>query len=116
MKLLFDANISPSLVLALANQFPGSRHVADLDMGSADDHDIWEAAKNGRFTICTKDTDFLDIATLLGPPPKVVFLRLGNATTAEIEFSIRQHRPALSRFASDEHQAVLIIGRDRMAK
>ncbi|MBE9060587.1 DUF5615 family PIN-like protein [cf. Phormidesmis sp. LEGE 11477] len=36
MKLLFDHNLSPRLVMHLADRYPGSQHVFLLGMGEAD--------------------------------------------------------------------------------
>ena len=44
MRLLFDENLSESLVPALAAEFPGSLHVRTLGLGGAPDHQVWEAA------------------------------------------------------------------------
>jgi predicted nuclease of predicted toxin-antitoxin system len=37
MRFLFDENLSPKLVLLLADQFPNSVHVRDVGLASADD-------------------------------------------------------------------------------
>jgi predicted nuclease of predicted toxin-antitoxin system len=75
MKLLLDANLSPALVSAISDIYPGSTHVfAQGDLGS-DDKAIWELAKRADFSIATKDVDFLELSLLHGAPPKVVFLR-----------------------------------------
>jgi predicted nuclease of predicted toxin-antitoxin system len=37
VKLLFDENLSPKLVRALADIYPGSAHVHECGLGSADD-------------------------------------------------------------------------------
>ena len=58
MKLLFDENLSPRLVEALADIYPGSSHVHTCGLGSAADEAIWEYAKDHSFTIVSKDSDF----------------------------------------------------------
>ena len=45
MKLLFDHNLSPRLVDRLDDLYPGSQHVFLLEMGEADDRQIWDYAK-----------------------------------------------------------------------
>lgn len=37
MRFLFDENLSPKLVLLLADQFPNSVHVRDVGLASADE-------------------------------------------------------------------------------
>ena len=58
MKLLFDENLSHKLVQLLADQFPGSTHVRQLGLATADDDVIWEHAKRGSLAIVSKDSDF----------------------------------------------------------
>ncbi len=45
MKLLFDENLSPRLVSALADLFPESAHVDRLGLGGEPDPVIWDFAK-----------------------------------------------------------------------
>ncbi len=80
MKLLFDENLAASLVRRVADLFPGSAHVIPLGLASNDDVAVWEYAKQNGFTITTKDSDFHDLSVMRGAPPKVVWLRIGNAS------------------------------------
>jgi predicted nuclease of predicted toxin-antitoxin system len=75
VKLLFDENLSRRLVPRLEDLFPGSEHVADAKLIQASDLAIWQHAKSHGFTIATADADFYELATTLGPPPKVIWLR-----------------------------------------
>ena len=62
MKLLLDENLSRRLVPKLLDVFPGTIHVADVDMLRTPDPDIWLYATENDFTIITKDDDFLALA------------------------------------------------------
>jgi predicted nuclease of predicted toxin-antitoxin system len=75
VKLLFDENLSRKLVERLSDLFPGSTHVAFVGLLKAPDIEIWEHAKVHGYAIVTADAVFYQIATTLGPPPKVVWLR-----------------------------------------
>ena len=44
MKLLFDQNLSPRLLPALADIFPNSNHVRNVGLGRADDDAVWRYA------------------------------------------------------------------------
>jgi predicted nuclease of predicted toxin-antitoxin system len=77
MKLLFDQNLSFKLCRRLADVFPNSNQVRLLGMAEADDHAIWQYAKVNGFVLVSQDADFVDIATLYGPPPKLIWLRCG---------------------------------------
>ena len=41
MSLLFDQNLSHRLVTLLATEYPGSVHVRDVGLGTADDQVVW---------------------------------------------------------------------------
>ena len=89
MKLLFDQNLSRKLVNRLSDIFPGSSHIQFHQLAEADDSDIWEFAKANKFCIVTQDADFAEKSLLFGSPPKVVWLRCGNAPTKIIEALLR---------------------------
>ena len=78
MKLLFDENLSPKLPLRLADIFPNSLHVRDVGMKATVDPIVWDYAKDNNLTIVSKDADMHDLSLVLGNPPKVICLRLGN--------------------------------------
>ena len=90
MKLVFDENLSPRLTAKLVDSFSGSTHVDLCELGSAPDESIWEFAKDNEFTIVSKDTDFHDRNALYGSPPKVIWPRAVNCSTAEIEAVLRR--------------------------
>lgn len=110
MRLLLDANVSPQLVWMLADIFPGSRHVFDVGDIASDDALIWAYAKQHDVVIVSKDTDFLEMSLLYGPPPKVILLRSGNVPTARIERSLRKHLKDIERFLADANESYLIVG------
>ena len=109
MKLLFDANLSSRLPVALADLFPGSRHVRDMGLGTSDDEPIWQYARDQGFTIVTKDSDFNQRALVRGQPPKVLWVRLGNCTTSEVEAVLRGGHDAILSFAEDPKAALLVL-------
>lgn len=95
MKLLFDQNLSPRLVRRLAAEYPGSAHVSTLGLDQAQDADVWLFARDRGFVIVTKDADFSDMSVLLGFPPKVIWLRIGNCSTQDIESLLRLHKTSI---------------------
>lgn len=107
MNLLFDQNLSPRLLLRLADLYPRARHVSQVGLDRARDEEIWIYAKENSFAIVTKDSDFNDISVVKGTPPKVIWIRVGDATTAEVEALLRSHHPTLQDFISDEELQVL---------
>ena len=95
MKLLFDQNLSRKLVNRLADIFPESSHVQFRGLAEKTDTEIWEFARLNDFCIVTQDADFAERSRLYGSPPKVVWLRCGNAPTKQIETLIRSGQEAI---------------------
>ena len=85
MKLLLDQNISFRLVDRIVEQYPGSAQVRHLDLENSSDLEIWKFAKENKFSILTFDADFFEFANIFGHPPKIIWLRGGNASTSTIE-------------------------------
>lgn len=85
MKLLFDQNLSPRLVHQLADLYADSAHVSTRGLDQATDREVWEYARANGFIIVSKDTDFSEMSVVHGYPPKVVCIRRGNCSTADIE-------------------------------
>ena len=85
MRLLFDQNLSPLLVEGLKEIFPDSLHVQTIELGSANDNEIWEFAKGNGFTVVTKDADFAEKSLIDTSSPKIIWIRKGNCSTKEIE-------------------------------
>ena len=109
MKLLFDQNLAPNLVHRLADVFPGSSHVHVLGLDRASDDEVWNHARDYDFILVTKDADFSDLVTLRGFPPKVVWLRLGNCTTAQVESLLRLHSDVIRQMSSDPTVGILSL-------
>jgi predicted nuclease of predicted toxin-antitoxin system len=109
VKLLLDENLSPRLVRALADVYPDSAHAHDCGLGSSDDDAVWQYAKDGGFTIVSKDSDFQERSVLRGFPPKVVWLRVTNCTTSEIEKLLRAAQPVITRFVNEDKESCLLL-------
>ncbi|MGM0575655.1 MAG: DUF5615 family PIN-like protein [Myxococcota bacterium] len=109
MKLLFDQNLSPRLVRALEEVFPGSDHVRNVGLGAADDETIWRHAADNGFAIVSKDADFHQMSFLYGPPPKVVWLRVGNCSTDAFEARLRARAADIARFGQAPEAAFVVI-------
>jgi len=109
MKLLFDQNLSPRLVTLLTDLFPGSNHVHVLGLDQVLDVEVWNYAKENGFIVVSKDADFSEISTLHGHPPKLIWLRLGNCTTTQIEQLLRSNYQAVEQMNQDPDLAILSL-------
>lgn len=112
MKLLLDNNLSYKLVERLADVYPGSSHVALLNLNTASDHRVWDVAKAEGYCLVSKDADFNYLLADRGFPPKVIWLRLGNCTTSQVAEALRQHHDAISAFGADERAGLLELHGD----
>ena len=64
------------------------------------------AAEKG-YTIITKDADFRQRSFLFGPPPKVIWIGLGNCSTKQIAELIRKRVQEIEAFGVAGEQAFL---------
>lgn len=110
MKLLFDENLAARLVQLLADIYPDSAHVRGLGLGGSADRSVWDRAASGGFILVTKDEDFHRLSVMLGPPPKVVWIRLGNCTTAAVAELLREGHARVERFWASPDVAFLALG------
>lgn len=109
MKLLLDQNLSRRLLQDIDAAFPGSQHVANINLTAEDDESIWRFAADHGFVIISKDSDFFHRALLRGHPPKVIHLRAGNCSTQHIRNLIMDNAPLIYEFIADPVESLLIL-------
>ena len=107
MKLLLDQNLSPRLVNALADLYPGSAHIQDAGLDRASDLEVWSYALKNGYSIVSKDSDFNERAMLYGPPPKVIWIRRGNCNTQQIEKILRHAYANLISLEANSAEGIL---------
>ena len=109
MKLLLDDNLSRRLVVRLADLYPGSIHVDQASLLESSDRQIWEYAKANGFVIVSTDSDFFEMATTMGPPPKVVWLRRWTHPTRDAERVLRREAIRITQFCENPELGVLVL-------
>ena len=109
MKFLFDQNLSHRLVKSFVAEFPGSVHVRHVGLERALHGPVWDYARENGFVIVSKDSDFHQRSFLYGHPPKVVWIRRGNCSTATIESILREHKDDLVKFGESEQGSFLAL-------
>ncbi len=107
--MLFDENLSPRLIAALSDLYPGSTHVEDCGLISAPDDDVWRFAAENGIIIVTKDSDFSERSVVEGWPPKVIWLRIGNCTTVRVQTALQDHAEEIRAFVASELECCLIV-------
>lgn len=109
MKLLFDENLSYKLARRLADIFPDSLPVRDVGLKATDDPLVWDYAKDNDFMIVSKDADMHDLSLVFGNPPKVVWVRLGNCSTRQVEELLRRDFDVIKSFYEDDSVSLLVL-------
>ncbi len=113
MKLLFDHHLSPTLVDRLAALFPKSDHVWNLKLHDVPDPMVWQYAREHDFIVVSKDADFSEISMKFGYPPKLIWLRIRNWSTEEIEELLRSSYSRIAEFTQAADRGILILFKKR---
>ena len=81
MNWLLDAQFSPHLCEWFRSKGDSYIHVGSLKSGlSEQDEILWNYSRDNGYAIVSKDKDFFERALLLGMPPPVLMIRLGNCS------------------------------------
>lgn len=109
MKLLFDEHFSFRSVKTLHDIFPEGRHVKYFNLEQDSDETIWRFAEREGYSILTRDNDFYQKSLAWGHPPKVVWIRLANATRPQLERFLRERAPTIQTFLENTEESLLIL-------
>ena len=93
----------------MADQFPNSSHVNLVGLASATDLEIWAYARKHDFAVISKDDDFRSMSFVNGAPPKIIWLRIGNASTPAIETFIRSALVKIRTFEISPEESLLVL-------
>jgi predicted nuclease of predicted toxin-antitoxin system len=108
-RLRFDENLAARLVPALADMYPGSAYVGDVGLLGASDLAIWQYARENELVLVSKDEDFHRYSVLFGPPPKVIWIGLGNCSTADAIRLLRGRRGEIEAFLQHDEAGFLAL-------
>jgi predicted nuclease of predicted toxin-antitoxin system len=109
VKLLFDENLSARLIADFAAEFPGSTHVHTVGLAGATDLAVWTYARDQACTLISKDDDFRHLSLVRGAPPKVIVLRVGNASTDQVEAFLRGRLLWIKNFELSAQESLLVL-------
>lgn len=109
-RFLLDQMLPARLCDALADDLGEMLYVRALGLAEASDADVFAYAREHDMTIVTKDADFQALLAVHGPPPRVVWLRIGNATTADVETALREHTEAIAAFHRSSAACLVVRG------
>ena len=81
-----------------------------LGAGGASDDVVWRLAKEHGCVLVTRDEVFLRLSIVLGAPPKVVWLAVGNCSNQEVIRLLRTRHQNIQEFCSHEQATFLTLG------
>jgi predicted nuclease of predicted toxin-antitoxin system len=86
MKIWVDAQMSPAIAAWISSNYAVSAvAIRDLGLRDAKDKEIFEAARQEKAVVMTKDSDFVLLLDKLGPPPQVIWVTCGNTSNARLK-------------------------------
>ncbi len=84
--LWIDAQLSPHLAPWITEHFGWEAcSVRQLGLRDATDPEIYSAAREADAVVMTKDGDFAYLQKELGPPPKILWLTMGNTSNRALK-------------------------------
>ncbi len=93
----------------LSKDFPDSKHVFEISKERLSDLEIWRFARKNNFVIVTYDEDFYEWQLMRNYPPKIIWLRFGNAKNEVIIDKIIEHKESIEKLAKDDDLGLLEI-------
>ena len=109
MKLLYDHNLSPSLVDWLDDLYPESAHAAALGLQRLSDDAVWRYAGDHGYTLVTIDTDFDELSLMQAARPKTVRVRGDRLTTRLLVDILRRHFADIQALDADDTLGLLVL-------
>lgn len=76
--------------------------VKKVGLINASDREIWEYAKLQEYIIVTQDSDFNDLNSLYGFPPKIIWIRTGNVKTQSVVDILSDYSDEIEKFIKDD--------------
>ncbi len=114
MNWLIDAQLPQSLCQWIHAKGDLATHVASLNGGtSLPDATPWSHAAQHQLVIISKDSDFFDRGILTGPPPQVVYIRVGNCSHRTL-FALLDRFWLQMKNALAQGAAVIEVSRERI--
>ncbi len=108
MKVWIDAQLSPALAPWLTTTFGvAANALRDIGLRDATDKDIFIAAQQANqqaeIIVMTKDSDFVTLLNLYGPPPQILWITCGNTSNAYLrQVLLRTFPQAIALFQQGE--------------
>ena len=86
MRIWIDAQMSPAIATWISSNYAVKAvAIRDLGLRDAKDKEIFEAARQHKAVVMTKDSDFVLLLDKLGAPPQVIWVTCGNTSNARLK-------------------------------
>ncbi len=85
-----------------------------MDLHREDDSVLWLYAREHELVVVSKDPDFAELSMFRGFPPKLVWLRVGNCRTEEVELILRSNHLSMVHLVEDSRSGILSLYRKTM--
>lgn len=109
MKFWVDAQLPPSLANWLSETFQvEATSLRERGLRDSNDREIFDAAKLHDAVIISKDSDFVDLITRLGSPPRLLWVTCGNVTNRKLKEHFQSSFPKALQMLQDGESIVEI--------
>ncbi len=96
MTLWLDNQLSPALAAWIRTTLSiACEPVRDLQLQRASDAEIFNAARDAKVIVMTKDADFVDLLGRYGASPQVILVTCGNTSNAHLRRLIETTWPTI---------------------
>ena len=110
MVFLIDAQLPPSLAGALSGAGCEAVHVADIELVSATDRQIWNEAISRSAVLVTKDRDFSLLRAANSDGPVILWIRAGNTDNRSLIAKILRSLPAIIGAVERGEMVIELVG------
>lgn len=108
MKFLVDVQLLGTLARWLNGRNLDAAHALELELGQANDRQLWDLAKAENRIVISKDEDFFILATRPNETGRLPWLRLGNCRIQDLLSRLNKDWEAIES-AFDEGQRIVEI-------
>jgi predicted nuclease of predicted toxin-antitoxin system len=70
---------------------------------------VWQYAREQDFTVVSKDADFSEISMQLGYPPKLIWLKIKNWSTDQVEELLRFGYSRIVELPEATERGILVL-------
>jgi predicted nuclease of predicted toxin-antitoxin system len=112
MEIWIDAQLSPAVALWINSYFKGvkAQSMRALGLRDADDITIFMAAKKKNAVLMSKDIDFVTLLERLGPPPQIIWIKVGNTSNSRMREILIKHFSTIKEMLIKGEQLIEIDG------